>query len=88
MDNTFEYRQAKRQVERKVRFAFHVAIYFVVNAALILYHGEHRDTPLWSFGPVIGWGIGVLFHGLSVALRAPNAGWKQRMIQAELNKNH
>jgi hypothetical protein len=88
MENTIAYRQAKRQVERKVRFVLHLAIYLAVNAALILAHSINHDTPLWSFGPVIGWGIGVLFHGLSVALRAPNAGWKQRMIRAELNKNH
>ncbi|MGZ3159679.1 MAG: 2TM domain-containing protein [Burkholderiaceae bacterium] len=35
---------------------------------------------------MVGWGIGLLFHGFSVFLRAPHSTWKQRMILNELNK--
>lgn len=87
MQNTIEYRQAKRQVERKLRFYFHLTVYLVVNATLVLSHQLHQDAYLWSFGPLVGWGIGVLFHGLSVLLRSPHAAWKQRMVEQELSKN-
>jgi hypothetical protein len=87
MQNTIQYRQAERQAERKIRFALHLLIYLSVNSALMFYHELHHDEQIWSFGPLIGWGIGVIFHGLSVALRAPRAAWKQRMIEKELHKN-
>lgn len=87
MKNTLEYRTASRQVARKLRFAFHLVIYLVVNGVLLLTHVQHQDAQLWTFGPLVGWGIGVLFHGLQVWLRAPHAAWKQRMIEHELQKN-
>ncbi len=86
MQNNIEYSQAQRQVERKLRFYFHLSVYLVVNTAVILSHQLHQGSHSWSFGPVIGWGIGLLFHGFSVFLRAPRATWKERMIQNELNK--
>jgi len=87
MENQAKYLEAKRQVERKLRFGVHLAIYLAVNAVLALSHWQHQDAQLWSFGPLAGWGIGVLFHGLHVMLRAPRAAWKQRMIARELQKN-
>ena len=87
MQNTIQYRQAKRQVERKLRFYFHLSVYLIVNAGLILFHQLHPTAHAWSFGPLIGWGIGLLFHGLSVFLHAPRATWKQRLINNELNKH-
>jgi hypothetical protein len=87
MQNTIQYRQAKRQVERKSRFYVHLTVYLVVNSALILSHQLHQDAHGWSFGPLVGWGIGVLFHGLSVFMRSPYAAWKQRMVMQALSKN-
>jgi hypothetical protein len=87
MQHAIEYRQAERQVERKIRFGLHLLIYLVVNGALMLSHELHHDEHIWSFGPLVGWGIGLLFHGMSVLLRAPNAAWKLRMIEKELHKN-
>jgi hypothetical protein len=43
-------------------------------------------TKIWVLWPLAGWGIGLLFHGLAVFLRAPGASWKQRMIENELKK--
>ncbi|MGZ3238635.1 MAG: 2TM domain-containing protein [Burkholderiaceae bacterium] len=87
MQNTIQYRQAKRQVERKLRFYLHLTVYLLVNSALILSHQLHQSQHSVSFGPLVGWGIGLLFHGFSVFLRAPRATWKQRLINNELNKN-
>jgi hypothetical protein len=88
MQNTIQYRQARRQVARKLRFYFHLTIYLTVNCVFILLHQYHHDAQIWSFGPLVGWGIGLLFHGLAVVLRSPYATWKQRMINNELNKGH
>jgi len=78
------YHQARRQADRKIRFYVHLAVYLAVNTGLVLasLQGDPARTP-W---PLFGWGIGLLFHGLAVFLRAPRAAWKQRLIEKELHK--
>lgn len=86
MQDPAAYQQAQRTVERKLRFFTHLAIYVLVNGGLLLSQMSHSGTVHLLFGPVVGWGIGLLFHALSVFLRQPKATWKQRMIEQELNK--
>ena len=85
--NTDIYRIAKRQVERKLGFFIHLSVYILVNGGLILLNLSRQPEALWSFAPLFGWGIGLLFHGLAVFLHAPGATWKQRMIENELSKH-
>jgi 2TM domain len=86
MQDTVNFESAKRHVERKLGFLVHFTVYAVVNSGLMLLALlQQRDT-IWSFAPLFGWGIGLLFHGLAVFLHAPGATWKQRMIDNELNK--
>lgn len=52
------------------RFLIHLRIYVVVNAALVAVWAvaallTSHDAP-WFFGPLIGWGIGVLVHYIVV----------------------
>lgn len=87
MDNTHApaYRQARRQVERKLGFWLHLAVYLCVNTGLVALNlAQHHGKP-WALGPLLGWGIGLLFHGLSVWLRPPSA-WKQRLIAKEMER--
>ncbi|TDY88288.1 UNVERIFIED_ORG: 2TM domain-containing protein [Herbaspirillum seropedicae] len=80
-----ELAHAERRVARQVGFFHHFGIYLAVNTGLILLNlmGQHRHW--WSLGPLLGWGIGVLFHALSVFGRFP-AGWKQALIARELRR--
>ena len=86
MENTAAYRDARRHVERKIRFCIHFAVFMLVNGGLILLHVLQARGTAWTPWPLFGWGIGLLFHGLHVFLRAPGARWKQRMIENELNR--
>ncbi|RZI40644.1 2TM domain-containing protein [Herbaspirillum sp. HC18] len=92
MDNTQENRQAyldaKRHVDRKIGFYIHLTVYVVVNAGLILFNVLMVPDRLWSVWPLLGWGIGLLFHGLSVFLFARGAAWKERMIENEIKKRN
>ena len=88
MQNYDAYSQAKRNVDKKIRFFIHLAIYLCVNAMLVsLNIAQHIDVP-WSFGPVFGWGIGLFFHGVSVFFRTTDVGWKRRMIEREMEKQY
>ncbi len=81
------YLAARRRVDAKIGFCTHLAVYLAVNAGLIILSLLHGHTRHWLLGPLLGWGIGLLFHGMRVFVRLP-VRWKQRLIEQELrNKN-
>jgi hypothetical protein len=86
MERTDAYRTARRHVERKIGFQVHLAVYLTVNTGLVLFNFLVVPHRIWAFWPLLGWGIGLLFHGLAVFLHAPGAAWKERMIENELKK--
>lgn len=87
MNTTVSYQDAKRHVERKLGFFIHLAIYVLVNSGLIALNLAWQPHQPWALAPLLGWGIGLLFHGLGVFLRAPGASWKQRLIENEIKKH-
>lgn len=80
-----DYARAERRVARQVGFFYHLGVYLAVNAGLMLLNLMTTHRYWWNLGPLLGWGIGVLFHALSVFGRFP-AGWKQAMIARELRR--
>lgn len=86
METNLQYREAKRQVERRIGFFIHLGVYVAVNAGLMLFNLMTAPGRLWAAWPLFGWGIGLLFHGLAVFLHAPGGAWKERMIEQELRK--
>lgn len=87
MEHTPAYRDARRQVERKIGFLIHLTVYLAVNSGLVLFNLLLVPAKIWAFWPLFGWGIGLLFHGLAVFLHAPGAAWKERMIENEMKKS-
>lgn len=86
MEYDERYQQARRHVERKLGFFLHLAVYALVNTGLMALNLAQQPHRLWALAPLLGWGIGLLFHGFGVFLRAPGAAWKQRMIENEIKK--
>jgi hypothetical protein len=75
---------ARRRARAKLGFFFHASVYVVVNFGLIalsLYNGR-----AWAIFPLLGWGIGLLFHGLSVWVFAPGNDLMERMVRRERAK--
>ena len=87
-DTNPSYQDAKRQVERKIGFFVHLAAYVIVNSGLVLLNFLHNPERPWALGPLLGWGIGLLFHALAVFLNTPGAQWKRRLIERELEKHN
>jgi hypothetical protein len=86
MENKELYDRAKRRVKAKMGFYTHFAIYAFVNVVLFL--GSWNETGSvgldWFTWPLIGWGIFVLFHFLSVFVF--RGGITERMIQREMER--
>jgi hypothetical protein len=77
-------RRARRTVNSKIGFFIHLAVYVVVNIALVAINLTCSPQYLWFFWPLFGWGIGVFFHAF-FAFRS-GAAMKERMIERETEK--
>lgn len=74
-------RLARRRARAKLGWWGHAFIYLCVNTGLItlsLTQGRH-----WALFPLLGWGLGLLFHGVGVWLLAPGSHWMERMVARE-----
>jgi hypothetical protein len=80
--NDERYQRAKRRVEAERGFYIHALIYMVVNAGLFLINMVSGGG-VWFYWPLIGWGIGLAAHGLSVFVFAGvfGAAWEERRIR-------
>lgn len=72
---------ARRRAKAKLGWFAHATVYLVVNAVLValsLAGGRH-----WALFPLLGWGLGLLFHGLAVWVLAPGNALMDRMVARE-----
>jgi len=88
MEREETYKRAKRRVEAKIGFYIHLAVYIGVNILLLIINLTASPQYLWFTWPLLGWGIGLFFHGLSVFvfLNRRFQGMKERMIEEEMKK--
>ncbi|MCE5210301.1 MAG: 2TM domain-containing protein [Deltaproteobacteria bacterium] len=52
--------------EAKTGFGYHLAAYVTVNAILVWINIDMFPHQAWAQWPMIGWGIGLAFHGLTL----------------------
>ncbi len=77
-------RVAANRVNARFGFWIHAFIYFAVNACLVSANLLTTPHVLWSVFPVLGWGIGLLAHGVSVFARL--SGLREKAIEAEVKR--
>ena len=86
MENQEAFKKAKKKVEAKIGFYIHLGIYVVVNIMLVAINLLTSSQYLWFKWPLIGWGMGVLIHGLWVFAFSGESAIKETMIQEEMKK--
>jgi hypothetical protein len=82
------YEKAKRRVEEIRSFYSHLFVYLAVNAGLFLLNIITSPRHLWFYWPLIGWGIGLSIHGLSVfgTQRLLGKDWEEKKIKEIMEK--
>ncbi|HPS57862.1 MAG TPA: 2TM domain-containing protein [Spirochaetota bacterium] len=50
----------------KIGFGYHLTAYLAVNAILVWINLDKYPQYLWAVWPAVGWGIGLMFHGLGI----------------------
>ena len=92
MENKYQeeerYYEAKKRVEEIKGFYGNLISYIVVNIGLMVINLLTSPKYLWFFWPMLGWGIGVLFHGLKVFNYMPFLGkdWEENKIKEFMDK--
>lgn len=82
------YQRARKRVKDKKDFFVHLAVYVVVNIILVIIWGITMDWHgyPWFIWPLFGWGIGIVFHGLSVFFFEQETGWERSEVEKEAAK--
>ena len=83
------FQQAKKRVEEIKGFYGNLTAYIVVNLALLFINLKTSPDHLWFYWPMLGWGIGVLFHGLRVFNYMPFLGkdWEERKMKEYMEED-
>lgn len=74
---------ARRRAGAKLGWYIHLAVYLVVNTGLFLGSNLMFGHGRYSLGPLLGWGIGVVFHGISVLLLGRGSSFRENMVARE-----
>lgn len=79
-------RIARKRAGAKLGWYVHATIFVVVNLGMFAfaYFGFARRP--WSVAPVLGWGAGLLLHGISVFILANGSPLRERMLQRERDR--
>ncbi len=80
------YERAKKRVEEKMGFFSHLAVYLIVNAILLAINLSQSPGEYWFYWPLLGWGIGVFFHGMGIFVWGEGSALKGRMIEEEMRR--
>ena len=81
------YEEVKRRVKQISIFYQHLAVYIFVNTGLAVINLTSNPDEIWFTYPLIGWGIGIAAHGLSVFFGgAWTKSWEERKIRELMEK--
>ena len=86
MNNQEVYERAKKRVEAKVGFYRHLTVYIAVCVLLIIINFSTSTEYLWFIWPLMGWGLAVVLHALSVFAFSGELGVTERMIEKEMER--
>ena len=76
-------RLARRRAGAKLGWYAHAAVYLIVNLFLFALSEFAMGQRRWSIYPMLGWGLGLVLHGVAVFLLGSGSGLRERMIEKE-----
>jgi 2TM domain len=74
---------ARKRAGAKIGWYFHALVFVLINLgvfAMSEYAFGHRH---WSIKPVLGWGFGLVLHGVSVFWLGKGSDFRERMVAKE-----
>lgn len=87
VDERTKTRKAAQRVEELTGFYIHFTVFVLVNLLLVAVNWATSPDQWWAQWPLLGWGIGVLAHGLAISssVQQRTARWHLRRIRSVRN---
>lgn len=86
-DEDLSYERAQKRVKELKSFYGNLISYCIIIPFLIILNLITSPRNIWFYWPMLGWGIGLVAHGMSVF--AIGKGWEEKKIREILEKqNH
>jgi len=79
-------RLAHKRAGAKLGWYVHAALYVVVNLFIFAISQHGFGSRPWSIYPLLGWGLGLALHGISVFLLGAGGGFRERLVQQERDR--
>lgn len=76
-------RLARRRAGAKLGWYIHAVVFVVVNLGLLALSEYGMGARRWTIFPVLGWGLGLALHGVSVFVLGSGSGLRERMVRRE-----
>ena len=76
-------RLARRRAAAKMGWYVHACVYLLVNLFLFAMSDYAFGQRRWSMFPVLGWGLGLALHGVSVFVLGTGSGLRERLVEKE-----
>jgi len=86
MKNQEAYLKAKEKVEARMGFYIHLIVYLLVNTFLTILNLAFSRDHIWVIWPMIGWGAGLIIHGLRTFVFNSGTSLKERLIEKEMQE--
>ena len=74
---------ARRRANAKLGWYLHAVAFVLVNLVIFAMSRYAFGSRPWSVYPLLGWGLGLVLHGVSVFLLGSGDGLRERMVQRE-----
>ena len=74
-------RIARKRAGSKLGWYIHATVYVLVNALMFVASSQGLGHRQWSMFPALGWGLGLVLHGIAVFVLG--SGLRESMVQKE-----
>ncbi len=79
-------RIAHKRAGAKLAWYVHAAVFVVVNLFIFAISRYGFGSRPWSVYPLLGWGLGLALHGISVFLLGAGGGLRERLVEQERDR--
>ena len=76
-------RIARKRAGAKLGWYAHACVYLLVNLFVFSMSEYAFGSRAWSIKPLLGWGLGLALHGISVWFLGAGGELRERMVQKE-----
>ncbi len=76
-------RVARKRAGAKLGWYTHATVYLLVNAAMFAASTWGLGHRQWSVVPALGWGLGLVLHGIAVFVLGAGSGLREGLVQRE-----